>query len=112
MIFSEPVAYDETITTTTDLVQSKPEGKTARLIRERKELWRWVVGCARHPRVENAVLSEDSLFSQVGGCLSQARCTMVFQTCRCIPDLPPAHGIFRDKKRDKNISAAVDTVPP
>lgn len=60
--------------------QSKPEGRTARLIRETKELWRRVVGCARHPRVEIAVLSEDSLFSQVRVSSQTRRCMTVCQT--------------------------------
>lgn len=47
------------------LHQSKPEGKTARLVRQWTGLWQSIVGYARHPLLEDQVLSGDSLFSQV-----------------------------------------------
>ncbi|CAN0478391.1 unnamed protein product, partial [Ectocarpus sp. 12 AP-2014] len=44
--------------------ESKPEGKTARVVRQSTGLWQSIIWYARHPLVEDQVLSEDSLFSQ------------------------------------------------
>ncbi|CAM9490330.1 unnamed protein product [Ectocarpus fasciculatus] len=48
----------------TSHAESKPEGKTAKLVRQLMGLWESIVWYARHPLVEDQVLSEDSLFSQ------------------------------------------------
>lgn len=50
---------------TTCFTQSKPEGRTARLVRQAAGVRNSIVGYAKHPRVEDAVICEDSLFSQV-----------------------------------------------
>ncbi|CAN0273794.1 unnamed protein product, partial [Ectocarpus sp. 12 AP-2014] len=48
----------------TSHAESKPEGKTARVVRQSTGLWQSIIWYARHPLVEDQVLSEDSLFSQ------------------------------------------------
>ena len=42
-------------------LQNKPQGKTARLVEQATELR----NCLEHPRVQMAVINQDSLFSQV-----------------------------------------------
>ncbi|CAM9416805.1 unnamed protein product, partial [Scytosiphon promiscuus] len=44
--------------------ENKPEGRTARLIRQASGVRDSVKGCVSHPRVGDAVVCEDSLFSQ------------------------------------------------
>ncbi len=58
-------------------LQIKPEGKTARFVGRTAGLWGRIVGYARHPRMKNAVVSDDSLFSQVRPSRVSAPCPVL-----------------------------------